>query len=366
MTELSPADLTQTGPDTPFGRYLRRFWQPVACSEDVARGCIRHVEIMGEALAVYRGASGAAHAVGAFCRHRGARLCVGSVEAEDLRCLYHGWRFAPSGRCVEQPCDGADAPIKAAIAGYPTLEKYGLVFAYLGSGAPPPPITYASMEGDGFRRAARLDDWPCDFIVMVENAVDWSHTRFTHRRSGLADLLPDDLTYQGKETAFGVRVSATSPTRTALTEPTEFLMPNMNFFNIPLPSGRGSAWNVVWRVPVKDGVCASYLASFSPGDASLQAEAAAHLASFEGLNPTTAEIGERLLAGEIGWDHVSERPDLSRIEDYVTQVGQRPGLERIFAASDAPVRLLRSILLREARASEGGEPLKVWRQWADG
>ena len=36
---LSAADnelLTRTGPDEPMGRYFRRFWQPVALSEEVA------------------------------------------------------------------------------------------------------------------------------------------------------------------------------------------------------------------------------------------------------------------------------------------------------------------------------------------
>jgi len=360
MTVISPETLACTGASTPYGRYLRRFWHPVLCSDALARGGAREVEILGDLILLCRNGAGEAWAAGATCPHRGARLCLGKVEPDGVRCFYHGWKFARDGQCVDQPADGPDVVVRARIPAYPTYEALGLIFVYLGPDAPPAAMHLDRMDGIGFHKAGQLDDWPCDQFVMVENAVDWSHTAWTHERSGLAALLPADFTFSAKETEFGVRVFTTSPTETELTQSTEFLMPNMNFFNIPLKSGRGSIWNIVWRVPVRDGLCRSFIASFASGDEALLDEAREQLSAFEDVSPPTTEMGERLLAGEIGWDDVMDRPDLTRIEDYVTQVGQRGGSRYLYAPSDEPVRLLRSILLREIRASEAGSELKAW------
>jgi len=39
-------------------------------------------------------------ALEARCCHRLAPLSCGRIEGNDLRCMYHGLKFAPSGKCV--------------------------------------------------------------------------------------------------------------------------------------------------------------------------------------------------------------------------------------------------------------------------
>ena len=92
--------LTRVGPGMPAGELLRRYWQPVAAvAELTEEKPIKAVKVLGEELVVYRDKSGRYGMVAEHCPHRGASLAYGRVEAEGIRCAYHGWKFAASGRC---------------------------------------------------------------------------------------------------------------------------------------------------------------------------------------------------------------------------------------------------------------------------
>lgn len=87
---LSPADndlLTRTGPDTPMGRYFRRFWQPVALSRELPEpdGPPLRVKVMGEALLAFRDSTGSVGLIDPRCPHRGADLYYGRNEDASIR-----------------------------------------------------------------------------------------------------------------------------------------------------------------------------------------------------------------------------------------------------------------------------------------
>ncbi|MEE8518624.1 MAG: Rieske 2Fe-2S domain-containing protein, partial [Dehalococcoidia bacterium] len=67
--------LTRTGPGTPGGEMLRRYWQPVAMASEVEPGSAPHpVKIMGENLVLFRDDSARLGLLGLNCAHRGADL----------------------------------------------------------------------------------------------------------------------------------------------------------------------------------------------------------------------------------------------------------------------------------------------------
>jgi len=107
--------LTQTGPDTDMGRLLRKFWQPVAVSQDLQAGTARPLRVMGEDLTLYKDLSGTYGLVDRHCPHRRADTSYGFVEACGLRCNYHGWLFDQTGRCLEAPYEDAAAPQAQSI-----------------------------------------------------------------------------------------------------------------------------------------------------------------------------------------------------------------------------------------------------------
>ena len=123
-----------TGPGTLAGRYLRRFWQPVGCSHELAAGQALPIRIMDEEFTLYRGASGSAYLVGNRCAHRGTQLSAGWVEGECIRCFYHGWKYDGAGQCIEQPAEVESFAHKVRVPSFPVKEYIGLIFAYLGEG----------------------------------------------------------------------------------------------------------------------------------------------------------------------------------------------------------------------------------------
>ena len=131
--------LTRTGPGTLAGELLRRYWQPVALSEELPQnGSPLAVRILGEDLVLFRDPKGQLGLIGRACSHRGTDLSYGRIEEGGLRCLYHGWLYDTGGRCVEQPGEPAGRRYADKIrhASYPCREVGNIIFTYLGPGEP--------------------------------------------------------------------------------------------------------------------------------------------------------------------------------------------------------------------------------------
>src|SRR5207247_7472809 len=84
------AELTETGPGTPCGEFMRRYWQPVGLSKDVGTRP-QSVRILGEDLLLFRDGKGRPGLLEPRCAHRGASLYYGKVDERGIRCCYHGW-----------------------------------------------------------------------------------------------------------------------------------------------------------------------------------------------------------------------------------------------------------------------------------
>ena len=52
---------------------------------------------------LYKGESGRVVAMEDRCCHRGAPLSMGRLEGDCVRCMYHGLKFDPTGKCVQIP-----------------------------------------------------------------------------------------------------------------------------------------------------------------------------------------------------------------------------------------------------------------------
>src|SRR5882762_10140834 len=96
--------VTRTGPGTPMGEVMRRYWIPALISEELPEpDCppVR-VQLLGEKLVGFRDTQGRIGLLDEFCPHRLVSLWLGRNEESGLRCVYHGWKFDVHGACVEQ------------------------------------------------------------------------------------------------------------------------------------------------------------------------------------------------------------------------------------------------------------------------
>jgi len=179
-------ELTQVGPGTPGGEYLRRYWQPVAFARDITATPLR-VRILGEDLVVFRDRSGRVGALHLHCAHRGTSLEFGIPVERGLRCCYHGWVFDVDGRCLQTPGEPAGSRLRERVCqgAYPTHEFTGLIFAYLGRPERQPAFPlYDSYEvaGHTLMPAAKFT-LPCNWLQVKDNSMDPVHTAFLHALS---------------------------------------------------------------------------------------------------------------------------------------------------------------------------------------
>lgn len=113
----------------PFADYPKGWFQ-VAYSRDVADGSVVSLHYFGSRLICYRGESGTAWVLDAYCPHLGADIAVGGTVREDcVVCPFHGWKFNSQGANVEIPYTKAPNRI-AKLRAWPTVERAGMIFVW--------------------------------------------------------------------------------------------------------------------------------------------------------------------------------------------------------------------------------------------
>src|SRR4030095_6933445 len=131
FTKAENDALTQVGPGSVMGNLFRQYWLPVTAATDMqeATGRPLRVKLLGEDLTLFRTHNGQLGLVGSFCAHRLSPLFFGRVESDGLRCPYHGWKFAPDGKCLEMPNIPAEQEFTDEIhhPGYPAVERGGII-----------------------------------------------------------------------------------------------------------------------------------------------------------------------------------------------------------------------------------------------
>ena len=144
------------------------------------------LRVLGEDLVLFRSLDGGYGLLHRRCAHRGASLEYGKCEQRGLRCCYHGWLYAADGALLEAPGEPPDSPLprKVRQGAYPVEVVAGIVFAYLGPAAHRPAFpVYDTFGVPGTKRVPYVFDYPCNWLQIVENAMDPVHAAFLHTRN---------------------------------------------------------------------------------------------------------------------------------------------------------------------------------------
>jgi len=362
------------GPDRVVGRYLRRFWHPVARAEDVAPGRAKPVTVMNVTYTLYRGESGTPYVVDHHCPHRGTQLSVGMVEGDEIRCFYHGWKFrGEDGRCTERPGEKGRSGAGIRTGVYPTREFLGLIYAYLGEGEAPPFPPYPAFEGEGVIEtyATHL---PVNWFQGWENDWDPYHARFTHGAGGLHEIDYDAAlaSERNEEMPYGVRRTmevGDGEINTAI-----LMMPATVQLLIPTFNGQARRDNgpqvrptYLIHVPVDDHSHMAYLTQLVPLAAEDVPEYRRHYAEMQArmaMYPKATEVAADILRnGGKTLADVQDHPMLVEVEDSLAQGGQGTIANRHaehLGRTDAGVVMLRRLMARELDLMMAGEPTKDW------
>ena len=183
MNKEMAETLVRTGPGTPMGNLMRRYWVPILLASEIAEpDCppVR-VQIVGEKLLAFRDTDGHAALIDEFCSHRGVSLYFGRNEENGIRCSYHGLKFDRTGQCVEVP-SAPQACKHMGIKAYPCIERGSIVWAYMGpedKRPAPPEVEWCTLPDSHIFVSKRLQE--CNYLQAMEGGIDTSHVSYVHR-----------------------------------------------------------------------------------------------------------------------------------------------------------------------------------------
>jgi len=178
--------LTRTGPGTPMGEAMRRYWIPALISWELPEpDCppVR-VKLLGEALVAFRDTEGRIGLLDEFCAHRGTSLWLGRNEQSGLRCIWHGWKYDVTGQCVHQLNETSETSFaqKIRIKSYPTCELGGVIWTYMGPAdkMPPAPRFGWAQVPESHRHVSKVIE-ECNWLQGLEGGLDQSHVGVLHK-----------------------------------------------------------------------------------------------------------------------------------------------------------------------------------------
>ena len=171
--------------DTTGQPWLRDAWYMAGWAKDFPSDRPVAVTLLDEPLVFYRQADGRITAFEDRCCHRLAPLSLGRVEGDDLRCLYHGLKFAPSGACNEVP-GKSQVPKAMRVRAYPAVERHSAIFVWMGEGdradeALVPP--FVGVDDPGWHMLPGRMDYDVHYELIQDNLLDLSHIAWVHRDS---------------------------------------------------------------------------------------------------------------------------------------------------------------------------------------
>jgi vanillate O-demethylase monooxygenase subunit len=175
--------------------YLHDCWYMVSWASDVGQQGVLPTQVMDQPIVVYRGASGALFAFDDRCRHKLAPLSRGRVEGDALRCMYHGLKYGPDGRCIQIP-GRSDVPTNLRVRSYPVQEAHSAIWLWMGDPARADRTLIPPFEGidhPEWKMIPGQMDYEAHFSLINENLLDLSHVPFVHRNSfGGGEEIPLD------------------------------------------------------------------------------------------------------------------------------------------------------------------------------
>jgi phenylpropionate dioxygenase-like ring-hydroxylating dioxygenase large terminal subunit len=155
-------------------------WHVVGRAPEIRVGDVRAARLLGTDLVIWRNAEGI-HVWLDLCRHRGARLSLGTVQNACLVCPYHGWNYDSSGACILIPAHPEATRERGARARvFSSQVAYDLIWVCLGDPAGAVPAFPA--WNDSRYRKVLAGPYPFAAYAtrVLEDFLDAGHYPFVH------------------------------------------------------------------------------------------------------------------------------------------------------------------------------------------
>ncbi len=167
------------------GPFLYNAWYVAGWDREITREPLGRM-LLGQPVVLFRKEDGTPVALEDRCCHRNYPLSKSKIEGDRIRCGYHGLLFDGSGACVEIP--GQDRiPHDARVRAYPTVEKYGWVWIWMGEASRAdlsmiPNWWWCDHPEWAFTKPDQLHIH-CNYELVTDNLLDVTHLAYVHATS---------------------------------------------------------------------------------------------------------------------------------------------------------------------------------------
>jgi vanillate O-demethylase monooxygenase subunit len=171
-------------------KYLNNAWYAAAWSNELHETPIGRT-YLDQPVVLFRDSKGVCSALADICPHRFAPLSRGKIKGDAIECPYHGLRFDTAGACVLNPQGNKAIPKRAIVRTYPTFERYGVIWIWMGDRdrADPAIIPDFSVivDTDNYAVVQGYLQLSINYQLAIDNLLDLSHVEFLHPLIGNAD-----------------------------------------------------------------------------------------------------------------------------------------------------------------------------------
>jgi phenylpropionate dioxygenase-like ring-hydroxylating dioxygenase large terminal subunit len=168
--------------------FLRNAWYTALWSNELRDNPVAKI-LLNEKIVLFRSVAGHVGALEDCCCHRAAPLSLGEISGEYLACGYHGLKFNTSGQCVEVPGQ-THVPSGAKVRSYPVLEKWNVVWIWMGDPSKADPGRIPDMpwlsDPKWATTPGRLHV-KSSYQFIVDNLLDLTHVSHVHKRTLAGD-----------------------------------------------------------------------------------------------------------------------------------------------------------------------------------
>jgi len=162
--------------------FLKNCWYVAAWDHELIDGRMLARTILEEPVLIYKSESGRVVALKDRCCHRGAPLSLGRREGDCVRCMYHGLKFDPSGKCIQIPGQ-ENIPPKLGVRSFPVVEKDHLVWIWMGDAEKADPndiVDYPYLRDPQWKGIPEYMHYDANWLLIVDNLSDFAHLAFVH------------------------------------------------------------------------------------------------------------------------------------------------------------------------------------------
>ena len=191
-TAVEPAPSDGRAPDlltaTRAEPFLRNLWYFAMPGRALKPGALVAKTLLSEPLVFGRDDQGAPFVMLDICPHRGIPLSCGRLDRGTVECCYHGWRFAPDGRCTAIPSLVEGQKFDAGrikVKTYPCREVQGNIWIFMadkaGDAAAAPAVPELPGVTAGDMHITDSLRFPCYVDHAVVGLMDPAHGPFVHQ-----------------------------------------------------------------------------------------------------------------------------------------------------------------------------------------